>query len=64
MDYWGGAKGMLAPLLKLLGGGGPAPPPSSYAYEGVDTSPRLSRLIFGASKSVRSGVWVYTERNN
>ena len=44
MDYWGGggggeevgAKGMLAPHLKLLGGGLPlCPPPSSYAY-GVD----------------------------
>ena len=26
VDYWGGPKGMLAPPLKLLGGG-PAPPP-------------------------------------
>ena len=25
MDYWGGPKGMLAPPLKLLGGG-PGPP--------------------------------------
>ena len=35
MDYWGGAKGMLAPPLKLLGGGGAGPPgpPSSYAYD-------------------------------
>ena len=34
MDYWGGPKGMLAPPLKLLGGGGLAPPGphSSYAY--------------------------------
>ena len=32
MDYWGGAKGMLAPPLKLLGGPGPPWPPSSYAY--------------------------------
>ena len=29
----GGAKGMLAPPLKLLGGAGPPGPPSSYAYE-------------------------------
>ena len=31
----GGAKGMLVPPLKLLGGrpGPPAPPPSSYAYD-------------------------------
>ena len=29
----GGPKGMLAPPLKLLGGGGGWPRPSSYAYE-------------------------------
>ena len=28
MDYWGGAKGMLPPPLKLLGGPGPPPLPS------------------------------------
>ena len=28
----GGPKGMLVPLLNYLGGGGPGPPPSSYAY--------------------------------
>ena len=28
----GGAKGMLAPPPKLLGGPGPPGPPSSYAY--------------------------------
>ena len=33
----GGAKGMLAPPLKLLGGPGPPWPPSSYAYEFIDT---------------------------
>ena len=51
-----GAKGMLAPLLKLLwgvgggggGGGAPAPPgpPSSYAYDykgSVKKKPILSR---------------------
>ena len=32
--WGGGAKGMLAPPLKLLGGPGPpGPPPSSYAYD-------------------------------
>ena len=34
VDYWGGPKGMLAPPLKLLGGGlAPPGPPSSYAYD-------------------------------
>ena len=27
MDYWGGPKGMLAPLSNYWGGGGLAPPP-------------------------------------
>ena len=36
----GGPKGMLAPPLKLLGGGGPGPP-SSYAYETVTQSTTL-----------------------
>ena len=27
MDYWGGGKGMLAPLSNYLGGGGLRPPP-------------------------------------
>ena len=44
LDYWGrgggGAKGMLAPPLKLLGPNpAPPPPPSSYAYEDRDLPP-------------------------
>ena len=32
VDYWGGAKAMLAPPQIIGGPGPPAPPPSSYAY--------------------------------
>ena len=44
MDYWGGggAKGVLAPFIKLFGGPGPPGPPSSYAY-----ASRVNKVING-----------------
>ena len=48
MRYWGGGpKGMLAPPLKLFGGGpGPPGPPSSYAYENRMLQDFYNRLVF------------------
>ena len=54
----GGAKGMLAPPLKLLGGPCPPPPPSSYAYDlllyCLYTAVTFSPPIWGCMNSYRT----------
>ena len=56
----GGPKGMLAPPLKLLGGGGPGPP-SSYAY--VFALRPLLRMLISPETSCLSQFYECEQRN-
>ena len=58
-----GPKGMLAPPLKLLGGGPgpPGPPPSSYAYAIRMKVAYKEKPLAWNSSVVKLDVYVYTD---
>ena len=62
MDYWG-AKGYVAPPLKLLGAWPPCPPPSSYAYEFQRDRLLVHVFTFGKTEVIDSDCEIETCHN-